>query len=164
MPRKGDICQQVQVLFEEGLVDLDSYPDGRWEQFLCRSSGDKGHVRCLSKSTGRTRVNPEQASKVQLRRPTRLNFGEGPWTTGKQPMQAPVVLRRGKGTGMWRRYIVQRGRSRGMPVEATNCGRPAVGFPGESERSIVVGKRSNSCGAKGPRRTYVSQGTEERGD
>ncbi len=44
--------------------------------FLREALG-KAHFGWVSEAVGRTRVNPEQASKVKLREPIRLNNGEG---------------------------------------------------------------------------------------
>ena len=57
-----------------------------------------------------TRVNLEQASKVQMWKPTRPIFGEGRSGTGKKPIYAPVPVHRGNEDGMSGKRFMQRGR------------------------------------------------------
>jgi hypothetical protein len=57
-----------------------------------------------------TRVNLEQASKVQMWKPTRPIFGEGRSGTGKKPIYAPVSVHRGNEDGMSGKRFMQRGR------------------------------------------------------
>ncbi len=52
-----------------------------------------------AKTRAVTRVNPEQASKVKMWMPTRLNNGEGRSEAGKEPTQAPALIHRGNGNG-----------------------------------------------------------------
>jgi hypothetical protein len=57
-----------------------------------------------------TRVNLEQASKVQMWTLTRPRFGEGRSRTGKKPIYAPVLVHRGIEDGMSGKCFMQRGR------------------------------------------------------
>ena len=90
----------MKVPPEQLSVRLGSDPVGAMEQSITSkpweqmsTSGGLATVRAV------TRVNPEQASKVKPRRPTRLGNGEGRCAAGKQPTPTPAALRRGNGDG-----------------------------------------------------------------
>jgi hypothetical protein len=107
-----------------------------------------------------TRVNAEQASKRVMRRPTRLNNGEGCHhgvqrscaEEAKSTSDQAPWLRRGNGDGMHTQEDV---RNTGLP---RRCGRVTrnrtprgIGRAGEvAERFVVATKPGNSGGAKGP--------------
>jgi len=81
----------MRVLLEQLSVQFDSYPWGGWGDLAVLSDGDKGPRMVVSEQTrGLQRaVNPEQASKVLMRPPTRQLRGEGRCVSGKQPTSAP---------------------------------------------------------------------------
>ncbi len=148
-PRKGDKDPWMKVPPEQLSVRLGSDPSGAMEQSIMSkpweqmsTSGGLATVRAV------TRVNPEQASKVKSRRPTRLGNGEGRRAAGKQPMQAPVALRRGNGDGTCRRPLSQRGRPGPMRGRGPQrrLGRRSVR---ESDGPIVPRKPGNAGGGKG---------------
>jgi YVTN family beta-propeller protein len=88
---KGAGNQWMRVLLEQLSVQFDSYPWGGWGDLPVLSDGDKGPRMVVSEQTrGLQRaVNPEQASKVLMRPPTRQLRGEGRCVSGKQPTSAP---------------------------------------------------------------------------
>lgn len=81
----------MRVSLEQLSVQFDSYPWGGWGNPPVSSDGDKGPQVVVSEQTrGLQRaVNPKQASKVQMRSPTRPLRGEGRCVSGKQPTIAP---------------------------------------------------------------------------
>jgi hypothetical protein len=104
-----------------------------------------------------TRVNPEQASKVKLWTPTRLNNGEGRSAPGKKPLTAPGAVHRGNGSGMWGRARAQRGRpgrARGRSPQRV----PGARSDRDSEGLVVPMKLGNSGGGTGPCFWNASQG------
>ena len=131
-------------------VRLGSYPGGA----AGRPAAAKPRRQSTRKACEQTRrpqreVNPEQASKVEMRTPTRLPFGEGRRAADKKPTRASVAVRRGNGSGMWGRFRVQRGRSapaRGGGPQRRDRRRRAQ----KSERLIVPLKPGNAGGGKGP--------------
>ena len=73
-----------------GAVGGGNEPRSLW----CRGSpGDLASMQAV------TRVNAEQASKRVMRKPTRLNIGEGRSCWGERAMR-PQQVRRGNGDGM----------------------------------------------------------------
>jgi len=96
-----------------------------------------------------TRVNPEQASKVKSRTPTRLRYGEGRWMRVEEPSDAVRIVRRGSGSGMHARSNAQRGRSALVLTE-----RPQLlarrRRARKSEGPVVPLKLVNASGGKGP--------------
>jgi hypothetical protein len=94
-------------------------------------------------------VNPEQASKVKLWTPTRLNDGEGRRVPGKKPLTAPGAVHRGNGSGMWGRAHTQRGRpgrARGRSPQRVLGARSGR----DSEGLVVPTKPGNSGRGTGP--------------
>jgi hypothetical protein len=87
---KGAENQWMQVPHEQLSVQFDSYPWGGWGNPPVLSDGDKGPRVVVSEQTrGLQRaVNPEQASKVRMRSPTRHQRGEGRCVLAKQPTDA----------------------------------------------------------------------------
>src|SRR6478736_8732566 len=76
----------------------------------------KGHLGWLSDPAGRNRVKPMQASKVTMRMPTLLPFGEGSNERGKQSTRAPArsagvvgTARRKGGSGNRGRLVLGEG-------------------------------------------------------
>lgn len=107
-----------------------------------------------------TRVNPEQASKVKLWTPTRLNNGEGRCAPGKKPLTATGAVHRGSGSGMRGRARTQRGRpgrARGRSPQRVLGARPDRA----SEGLVVPLKPGNSGGGTGPCFWNASQGDSE---
>ena len=96
-----------------------------------------------------TRVNSEQASKVQSWAPTGLRNREGRRAAGKQPTCAPAatagVVETACRQGVLRNVGDPRG-GRGCARRRREERRPS----GESDRLIVARKRRNGRGAKGP--------------
>jgi hypothetical protein len=87
---KGAENQWMEVPHEQLSVQFDSDPWGGWGDPPVLSDGDKGprvvvaeHTRGLQRA-----VNPEQASKVHMRSPTRHQRGEGRCVPAKQPTDA----------------------------------------------------------------------------
>ena len=153
----------MKVSPEELSVRLGSYPGGA----AGRPAESKPRRQSARKACEQTRrpqreVNPEQASKVELRTPTRLPFGEGRCAADKKPTQASAAVRRGNGSGMRGRFSVQRGRS--APARG---GSPQHRFrrrrAQKSERLIVPMKQGNSCGGKGLRFRKFPRKTKEEG-
>lgn len=110
-----------------------------------------------------TRVNSEQASKVKMRVPTGLRYREGRCVVGKQPTFAPATTAGVVETACGQRHGAQRGRSlhdegklRPRTVESH---RSAV----MSDRLIVVLKRRNGRGAKGPDFGVLAKASQGRG-
>jgi len=80
----------MRVSLEQLSVQFDSYPWGGWGNPPVLSDGDKGPRGGSEQTRGLQRaVNPEQASKVRSRPPTRQLRGEGRSVSGKQPTIAP---------------------------------------------------------------------------
>ena len=76
-----------------------------------------------------TRMNTEQASKVQSWTPTRPNIGEGRRMTGKPPTDVPAMVHRGMmGNSTHERFSGQRGRPK--PDEGTRRSTPPGGGVG----------------------------------
>jgi hypothetical protein len=96
-----------------------------------------------------TRVNPEQASKVKMWTPTRLDNGEGRSAEGKEPTRAPFAVHRGNGNSTWGRSEEQRGK---LSLARVRCPRHGVGsWPVRvAERLVVPVKPGNAGGGKGP--------------
>jgi hypothetical protein len=140
----------MQVLPVEEVVHHGSHPDGSgWRRPGPKLRGQKAVPDGPANPQAATRVNPEQASKVKLRTPTRLNNGEGRRAPGKQPPIAPGAVRRGNGSGMRGRVHVQRGRpgrERGRHPRRPFGGRSDR----ESEGLVVPMKPGNAGGGKGP--------------
>lgn len=115
-----------------------------------RSLGDNARLLGgLANPRAVTRVNPEQASKVKMRTPTRLNFGEGRCVESKQSTSALLTVRRGSGNGTGERLFAKRGRPRWARGNGSRrCIRQRL-FE-ESERPIVLRKPVNAGGGKGP--------------
>ena len=87
----------MKVSPEELSVRLGSYPGGA----AGRPAESKPWRQSARKACEQTRrpqreVNPEQASKVEMRTPTRLPFGEGRRAADEKPTQASDAVRRGK--------------------------------------------------------------------
>ena len=80
----------MRVSLEQLSVQFDSYPWGGWGNPPVLSDGDKGpRVVVAEQTRGLQRaVNPEQASKVLMRSPTRHQRGEGRCVPAKQPTEA----------------------------------------------------------------------------
>ena len=107
-------------------------------------------------------VNPEQASKVMMRTPARLVFGEGRCAAGKEPTHAPAAVRRGIGSSARGRFSVQRGRS--ACVRGGNPQRRCVRRRAQkSERLIVPLKPGNAGGGKEPHFRMLPRKTKEGG-
>jgi hypothetical protein len=98
-----------------------------------------------------TRVNPEQASKVQSWTPTRLHIGEGRRAMGQPPTDAPIVVHRGMGNGTHGRFSGQRGKP--LVSERLRRSTRSTGsrLAEASERRIVPLKPGNAGGGKAPR-------------
>jgi hypothetical protein len=127
-------------------------------QLVASKPRDKGRYRRSSDAMGRTSVKPEQASKVQLRMPTRRDRGrQHGW--GRQSTEAPV-----RSAG-----VVGTARRKG---DAGNVGDPlgwglssiaaAMRTRWESERVIVPVKPGNAGGGKGPCFRRAFEEVEER--
>jgi hypothetical protein len=153
----------MKVSPEQLPVRLGSYPGGA----AGRPVESKPRRQSARKACERTRrpqreVNPEQASKVELRTPTRLPFGEGRSAADKKPARASVAVRRGNGSGMRGRFPVQRGRS--APVRGGGPQhRYRRGPAQKSERLIVPLRPGNSGGGKGLRFRKFPRKTKEEG-
>ena len=98
-----------------------------------------------------TRVNPEQASKVQSWTPTRPNIGEGRRATGKVLTSAPVAVHRGMGNGTRERFSGQRGKPIASERSRRSTRSSGSWLAGASERRIVPLKPGNAGGGKAPR-------------
>lgn len=73
------------------------------------------------------RVNPEQASKVKMRTPTRSKTGEG--SMGREATDMGTCsVRRGNGDGTSERHLGQRGRSDRAEVAASTSPRVTARF------------------------------------
>jgi hypothetical protein len=147
---EGACLQQMEVLSVEWTVHHGSDPDG-WCGRLPRSKlrGQQAASGGPAKPQAATRVNPEQASRVTSRTPTRLRNGEGRRVLVRQPSTASSTVRRGSGSGMWGRSHGQRGRP--GKVRARRSQRPLGGRPDrESDGLVVPTKPINAGGGKGP--------------
>ena len=147
---EGGDNQRMKVPPEQSSVRFGSYPSGGWGQpCLSKPRGQRPALGGFANPWAVTRVNPEQASKVMFRTPTRLRFGEGRCATAKQPTSAAVAVRRGSRNGTWGRLSPQRGRPEG--ARGRDPQDPWWGWHlRESERPIVPSKPSNVGGGKGP--------------
>lgn len=96
------------------------------------------------------RMNPEQASKVKLWTPTRLNNGEGRRTRGSNRRRHPLWSTGVVGMACEKGPLRNVGglHRRGVAALNVGIGRRAVQ---ESERPIVPMKPGNAGGGKGPR-------------
>ena len=153
----------MKVSSEQLSVRLGSYSGGA----AGRPAVSKPRRQSTRKACEQTRrpqraVNPEQASKVKMRTPTRLPFGEGRRAAGEKPTRAPVAVRRGNGSGMRGRFFVQRGRSApardGGPQRSERRRRAQ-----KSERLIVPWKPVNAGGGKGPHFRVLPREAREAG-
>jgi len=153
----------MRVPPEELSVRLGSYPDGAAGQSAASKLRGQSPREAGEQTRGPQRaVNPEQASKVLSRTPTRLPFGEGRCAAGKEPTSAPAAVRRGNGSGTRGRFSVQRGR----PVRVRGGGPQRCGRhrrARESEGLIVPLKPGNAGGGKGPHLRALPKGTREGG-
>jgi hypothetical protein len=99
-----------------------------------------------------TRVNVEQASKRVMRKPTRLEHGEG-WHRWGRERNGTHRLRRGTDDGMHERGRQwQHGKPCGVAVRAANwCFvRSGTGHHRVAEGPVVPMKLGNASGGKGP--------------
>ena len=153
----------MKVSPEELSVRLGSYPGGA----AGRPAAAKPRRQSTRKACEQTRrpqreVNPEQASKVEMRTPTRLPFGEGRRAADKKPTRASVAVRRGNGSGMWGRFRVQRGRS--APVRGGGPQHRYRRGPAQKSEGLIVPLRpGNSGGGKGLRFRKFPRKTKEEG-
>ena len=108
------------------------------------------------------RMNLEQASKVQLETPTRLRYGEGRSTLGKQrtrhPAWSPGVVRTACMEGPLRN-VGGPGPVRGRNPQRHGRWRSARA----SERLIVPVRPGNAGGGKGPRFGSAFDGVADGG-
>jgi len=152
----------MRVLPKQLPIRFGSYPGaGVGQPALAKPWGQKSAKGGPANVRAVTRVNSEQASKVQLWMPSRLRNGEGLHAATKESAEAVAAIHRGSGDGTYGRLSVQRGRSahtrgRGPRQERSFwCAR-------KSERPIVLQKRSNVRGGKGPYFWVLTkQGTSE---
>ncbi len=146
---EGVQVQQVKVLSEQSTVRLGSYQAVSAGDGARRSPGTNGRLGRSAKPQAAMRVNPEQASKALMRKPTRQPGEEGRCAAEKKPSRASVVIRRGSGSGMWGRIWTQRGRPgdvRGScPQRAARARRPR-----ESEGLVVPAMPWKHGGGKEP--------------
>ena len=114
-------------------VQFDSYPWGGWGNPPVLSDGDKGpRVVVTEQTRGLQRaVNPEQASKVLMRSPTRHPRGEGRCVPAQQPTAAA-----GTGAG-----VMGAVREEGSPG---NVGSPEWGAGSRPQRHRGWRSRRNS--------------------
>jgi hypothetical protein len=94
-------------------------------------------------------VKPEQASKVAMRKPTRLCNGEGRAERGSEPVHAPDLFRRGSGHSTLARQCGLSGEARTGGVchpERHNRWR----LDRASDRFVVPLRPGNSGRGKGP--------------
>jgi hypothetical protein len=151
----------MKVLSVEEVVHHGSHPGGGGGQPLwSKPRGQQAVLDGPANPQAATRVNPEQASKVKLWTPTRLNNGEGRRAPGKQPLIAPGAVHRGNGSGMWGRVDAQRGRpgrARGRSPQRI----PGVRSGRDSEGPMVLLKPGNSGGGTGPYFWSASQRSPE---
>ena len=150
MRHEGAYVQQMKVLPVELTVHHGSYPDMLDGQLsgvkLRRQKAASGGP---ANSQAATRVNPEQASKVKSRTPTRRSYGEGRSVSGKRPSIAPGAVRRGMRSGMRGRTFAQRGRPDRV---RDRCSQRLLGRrpDRESDGLIVPTKPGNAGGGKEP--------------
>jgi len=108
---EGAINLEVKVLSEQLSIQFGSYPGGVCGQLqVLKPRGQSSTKGGDATVWAATRVNPEQASKVQSRTPTRLRYGEGRGVSGKRSTRAPLTVLRGSGSGTYGELIGQRGR------------------------------------------------------
>ena len=141
--------QWMRVPPEQWTVQLGSHPGGERSDPAVEAPGTMAASGGLAKPRAVTRVNPEQASKVQSRTPTRLIFGEGCHARGRSrqahPSQSAGVVGMARGEG----YLGNVGgprRARGRGPRRHHGWRPVRA----SERPIVLAKPGNAGGGKGP--------------
>ncbi len=153
----------MKVSPEELSVRLGSCPDGvEGRPATSKLRGQSPHEAGEQTRGPQRAVNPEQASKVEMRTPTRLPFGEGRRAAGKKPTRAPAAVRRGNGSGTRGKHSAQRGRSeseRGGGPQRREGRRRAQ----KSEGFIVPLKPGNAGGGKGPRFRALLKETREEG-
>jgi len=153
----------MKVSPEELSVRLGSYPDGAaGRPAVSKLRGQSTREVCEQTRGPQREVNPEQASKVEMRKPTRLPFGEGRRAVGKEPTRAPAAIRRGNGSGTRGKFSAQRGRSeceRGGSPQRRDRRRRAQ----KSEGLIVPKKPGNAGGGKGPHFRVLVKETKEEG-
>jgi hypothetical protein len=109
-----------------------------------------------------TRVNSEQASKVQSQVPTGLRYREGRCATGKQPTNASVATAGVVETACTQGMVRNVGDSRDTRSCVLKLWHDHRSW-GMSDRLIVVRKRRNRCGAKGPDFGVLVKKSEGRG-
>lgn len=139
----------MKVLHVEQTEDHDSYPNGCDRQRAWpKLRGQKAAMGGRASAQAATRVNLEQASKVNSRTPTRLSNGEGQGRA-EDPSQATRVVRRGSESGMRTRSDGQRGRS--ARVRANSSQLFARKWRArKSEGLVVPPKPVNTGGGKEP--------------
>jgi hypothetical protein len=151
---------------EESMGHLGSHPGAALPRGTRRSLGkERPSPDGRANPRAATRVNPEQASKRTLRTPTRSEDGAGRRALDSStPMQESCAVRRGSGSGEWRRTCVQRGRPTRAGVSAPRRALARGARPArESEGSTVPTRPGNAGGGKGPCFWDACEGAKDRG-
>jgi hypothetical protein len=148
---EGTENQWVQVPPEHVSVQLGSYPGGESGQPpLLKPRRHKVHKVRRASLWAVTRVNPEQASKVRDVDADSALTGGRPPRGGEAPTHAAATVHRGRGNGTWGWFAVATWEARVRRVIATLDITSRWWSARVSERPIILMKRRNGRGGKGP--------------
>jgi hypothetical protein len=147
-PRRREMSVMEGVIQIDCRFDLVAGERIGWVTGRCEASRQRPPMGGRAILRAVTRVNPEQASKVEMWTPTRPKTGEGS-TDGEATDACTRPVHRGSGDGTSEGHLGQRGRS-GLGGGSGSKRRIRRRPVRKSERVVVPLKPGNAGGGKGP--------------